>query len=167
MVDEVSSAPTEDKRLERLYDYTKFHIGIYLSFAGGLAALIGSLANDKAAAFFVALVGSPLLVGIALLLMMAAGACAGIVASSIAESRTFTEFSDAPQGPSWLRRGPTGRTWVALEHGFFWGSLIFILASILVSGQTARWLVSWKPPVPVAHQECTKSGTTNVPAPSK
>jgi hypothetical protein len=165
MVDEVLSAPVDDKRLERLYDYTKFHLGIYLSVAGGLAALIGSLANDKAAAFFVALVGSPILVGIALLLMMAAGACGGIVASSIAESKTFTEFSDAPQGPSWLRRGLTGRTWVALEHGFFWGSLVFLLASVLASGQTARWVMSWKPPTSGAHQECTQATGTSSTSP--
>jgi len=34
--------PVEDKRLERLYDYTKFHIGIYLSAAAGVAALLRS-----------------------------------------------------------------------------------------------------------------------------
>jgi len=37
--------PTErldDKRLDRLFKYTKFHIGIYLSAGGGLVALLGS-----------------------------------------------------------------------------------------------------------------------------
>jgi hypothetical protein len=48
----------EDKQLERLYDYTKFHIGIYLSSGGGLAALISAAAqHDKAPAFIACLIG--------------------------------------------------------------------------------------------------------------
>lgn len=37
----------EDKRLERLYDYTKWHLGIYLSVAGALTAATGFLAESS------------------------------------------------------------------------------------------------------------------------
>ena len=37
----------EDKRLDRLFEYTKFHIGIYLSAASGLVALIGLSAKPE------------------------------------------------------------------------------------------------------------------------
>ena len=133
----------QDKRLERLYDYTKFHIAIYLSAASGLAALISSLANDKAAQFLVALIGSPILVGAALILMMLAGACGGVVATSVTESRTFEEFWNYPQGPAWVPKRALlpGSRWVAWEHGFFWLSLVFLFLSLVLNPRTAEWLL--------------------------
>jgi hypothetical protein len=131
----------EDKRLERLYDYTKFHIGIYLSAASGLAALIGSLANNKGGEFLVALVGSPALLGLALLFMVLAGACGGVVATSVTESKTFEAFWSNPQGPSWWRTGPSGSRWVAAEHLFFWVSLTCLLLAVLLKATTLKWLL--------------------------
>ena len=37
---------SEDKRLDRLLDYTKFHIGVYLSAVGGMVS-IAALAGNK------------------------------------------------------------------------------------------------------------------------
>jgi hypothetical protein len=38
---------SDDKRLERLDDCTKFHIGLYLSAAAGLTGLISAVASGK------------------------------------------------------------------------------------------------------------------------
>jgi len=128
-----ASASTEDKRLERLYDYTKFHIGIYLSSAAGLAALLGS----KDAGWIIStLIGNQYLLYIAFFLMVLAGMCGGIVATSITECQSFNEFwSEKKHAPSTLKVWKAkGQNWVAREHGFFWASLIVLAASILI-----RW----------------------------
>ena len=137
----MTASTTEDKRLERLYDYTKFHIGIYLSAASGLAALIASIANDKAGTLLVDLVGSPLFLGMALLFMVLAGAAGGVVATSVTESRSFDEFWGQPQGPAWCKwPRPDGRKWVAVEHIFFWLSLLCLLIALLSKRATLNWL---------------------------
>lgn len=128
-----ASAPDEDKRLERLYDYTKFHIGIYLSAAAGLATLLGS----KDTGWIIStLIGNQYLLYFAFFLMVLAGMCGGIVATSITQCQTFNEFwSEKEHAPSTLKRWRAkGHSWVAREHGFFWASLIVLTASILI-----RW----------------------------
>jgi hypothetical protein len=130
----------EDKRLERLYDYTKFHIGVYLSAATGLTGLIGSIADKKAGQFLFDLVGAPPFLGLALVFMVLAGACGGVVATSITESRSFDAFWTKPQGPSWRRDGPLGKRWVEAEHLFFWASLASMLLAVLLKRRTLEWL---------------------------
>lgn len=119
----------DDKRLERLYDYTKFHIGIYLSSAAGLAALIGS---EKPGWLVAQLIGTQQFLYLALVCMVFAGMCGGVVATSTTESRTFVEFWNGEHGPATLpglKR--TGSQWVAREHGFFWASVLFTVASVI------------------------------------
>lgn len=132
--DSQASSPTskgpEDNRLERLYDYTKFHIGIYLSSAGGVAALLGS----KDAGWAVSeLVGNQYFLYAALAFMVLAGMCGGIVATSTTESLSFEEFWNGLHGPATLPFWKaSGRSWVAGEHGFFWLSLLLLAAAVLV-----------------------------------
>lgn len=137
-----ATSTQEDHRLERLYDYTKFHIGIYLSSAGGLTTAIATLASDeKKIAFIRILVGSPLFLGFALFFMIAAGACAGIVATSVTESKNFEMFWDNPQGPAWLKNGPKGSWWVGAEHFCFWLSLLCLIITILSKKNYLAWLM--------------------------
>jgi hypothetical protein len=120
----------EDKRLERLYDYTKFHIGIYLSTAGGVTALAASKDLDWIVA---KLIGFPPLLYVALVLLVFAGMCGGMVATSITKSLTFDEFWAKKHYPGKSSRlGATGETWVHNEHRFFWASLITLAAAILI-----------------------------------
>jgi hypothetical protein len=125
----------EDKRLERLFDYTKWHIGIYLSIGGATVTL---LASDKSAQVLSFLVGSKLLLGASLALMVVAGFAGGVIASSITTCKTFEEFWDHGQGPvEW--KAMKGRHWPKLEHLAFWASLAFLGAGILTpSGSPAR-----------------------------
>lgn len=138
----------EDKRLERLYDYTKFHIGIYLSSAAGLAALLGS----KDAGWIIStLIGNQYLLYLAFFFMVLAGMCGGIVATSITECQTFNEFwSEKEHAPSTLKKWKArGQSWVSREHGFFWASLITLAASILI-----RWPGPPTTPMRLAPAEC-------------
>lgn len=128
----MNTPATEDKRLERIYDYTKFHIGIYLSFASGVAALLGS---KEAGWFITTLIGNVYLLYASFGLLVIAGMCGGMVATSITESVSFSDFWDKdyapPTIPFWTGKG---KTWVAREHAFFWASLLMLAASILI-----RW----------------------------
>jgi hypothetical protein len=125
----------EDKQLARLYDYTKFHIGIYLSFAGGIAALLGS---QETGWFLSTLVKSnKYSLYAALVLMVLAGACGGVVASSTLECKTFHEFWNKDHGPQslpFLKRH--GSNWAMLEHAFFWLSLLVLGYAIAIGFAT-------------------------------
>ncbi len=145
-LDPVAKSTQDDKRLERLYDYTKFHIGIYLSAAGGLVALIGTLAkNQDKFAELRALIGAPPFLGLALACIILAGGCAGIVATAVTESKTFEDFWGGAQGPSWWAKGPRGARWVAAEHFFFWLSLVFVLLAVLANHNVLVWLTAFAP----------------------
>ena len=121
--------PQEDKQLARLYDYTKFHIGIYLSFAAGISALLGT---EKAGWFVSKLVAAntgPLYASLAF--MVLAGMCGGVVASSTIECRTFADFWAKPQGPQSIRfLRCQGKFWAMLEHLFFWLSLLLLAYAV-------------------------------------
>ena len=120
----------EDKQLDRLYDYTKFHIGIYLSSAGGLAALISLVAEGKVKQKdFATFVGMPGFLTVSFALMVLAGISGAIVATSTIESPTYEKFLTDKQGAYGIKPF-VGKTWVTLEHGFFWLSLTALVAAL-------------------------------------
>jgi hypothetical protein len=134
-----SGAASDDKRLERLFDYTKFHMSIYLSATGGLMTIV-SLAADKTS-FVGRLIGWPLGLLLALVSMLIAGVAGGVVASSATLSRTFEELWDSPQGPFSWRWFP-GRVWATIEHFSFWLSIALASASVLSAPAVIEWLWS-------------------------
>jgi hypothetical protein len=120
----------KDDRLERLYDYTKFHIGIYRSAAGGVATLLASKDADW---IISRLVGNQVLLYVAFVFLVTAGMCGGIVATSVTESLTFNDFWTKDHHPGRLSSlRATGKTWVHREHRFFWLSLLFLAGAILI-----------------------------------
>ena len=130
----------EDKRLERLFDYTKFHIGIYLSAGGALLTLIALAAEKDKATFVGKLVGSPPALAASLLSMLFAGACGGVIASASTQCNTYEEL--------WLgRHGPfgsqllKGKAWAGLEHGAFWLSVIAFCYAVLSAAAVHQWLL--------------------------
>jgi hypothetical protein len=131
----------EDKQLERLYDYTKFHVGIYLSAAGGLAALITTAAAGKLEQTFLkSIIGLHWALAIAFLLMVGAGAAGGVIATSTIESKTYLEFIETRQGAYGIKPFP-GKTWVAIEHACFWLSLIFLGVGVFSAEDVRNWIV--------------------------
>jgi hypothetical protein len=134
-----SSAPAEDKRLDRLLDYTKFHVGIYLSIGGGLVALIGASSKAEEKTFLKAFIGSPKALALALFFMVLAGLAGGIIASGCTQCRTFEELWRNRQGPYRLRL-LTGESWALVEHGSFWISLLLFTYAVLSAPAVCKWL---------------------------
>ena len=128
----------EDKRLDRLFEYTKFHIGIYLSIGGGIVAVLGSEKSE----FIRSLIGWPWALLCGLLCMFAAGIAGGLIASTCAQARTFDEVWTGPPklGPYVWQWRFAGREWAFIEHMAFWIGLVFIAASVLSSTSVKNFL---------------------------
>jgi hypothetical protein len=134
----------DDERLTRLLDYTKFHIGIYISAGGGLVALLASAAQAQnlgsTLEFLKGFVAQPWALALACLLMVIAGAAGGIIASCCTQYRTFEELWSKPQGPHTCPIF-TGKTWAFIEHGSFWLSFALASYSVLWSKHLWSWII--------------------------
>ena len=109
--------PGDDKRIDRLLDYTKFHVGIYLSIGGGIIALLGSRDQSD---YVKALIGSPTWLVIGLVLIVIAGIAGGTIASSCTHIRCFDTFWTKDKTGPFSVPIMTGRWWAYWEHGAFW-----------------------------------------------
>jgi hypothetical protein len=106
------------EQLKLLMDYTKFHIGIYITLCTGLIAV---LSVDNLKDYFVPF--QPYLFA-TLVLFAIAAAFGGLVGSSLPMFNTYEEFKDAKLGPFNAKWIPA--QWCThLEHLFFWlGALV-------------------------------------------
>jgi hypothetical protein len=114
---------SEFEQLKLLFDYTKFHIGLYTTIAtifGGLFA-----ASDKAPISF-----SPTLLFCSVIFICLAGVGGGVIASSIPAYRSYRTFWDSRIGPFWFR-GMKAEYWTYLEHGAFWAAVVLAILSII------------------------------------
>ena len=118
------------KKLELLYDYTKFHIGLYLILTSGYITLATSKIGRKDALPIL----QPALVWIAVFLFMVAGIAGGVIASGIPQSKSSSadEFLKEKIGP-WSTAFLPARVWVYIEHTAFWLGLIFAVLSFVFS----------------------------------
>jgi hypothetical protein len=118
------------KKLELLYDYTKFHIGVYLILTSGYITLATSKIGRKDALPIL----QPALVWIAVVLFLVAGIAGGVVASGITQSKAGSadEFLKENIGP-WSTALFPARAWVYIEHTAFWLGLIFAVLSFVFS----------------------------------
>src|SRR5690348_653242 len=114
--EEAPPAPGDDGRLDRLFNYTRFHIGIYLAIGGGIAALFGS---SKSFTEVSKMIGSPSALLGGLLFMAIAGLAGGIVASTTTVHRSLDDMWEAETGP-WDWPLFKARRWAAIEHTAFW-----------------------------------------------
>lgn len=120
------------EQLKLLFDYTKFHIGLYTTLVTLLIALI-SLGSEELVFLQRASLAATTVC------FVLAGACGGVIASNIPYYTTLSAFRAASFGPRWLwkkesqtARADTGNrgyamypslygpTWATLEHLFFW-----------------------------------------------
>jgi len=115
------------KSLVLLFEYTKFHIGLYLTltaaYLGAATATIsGSTLFDLTEIFVI----------IAVVAIVLAGMCAGVIASSITQtkSRSTEEFLKTQIGPTGLTHfNNHAGWWVCWEHRLFWVGLISAVVS--------------------------------------
>ncbi len=123
----------ELKRLELLYDYTKFHIGMYVTLISAVFALIGLdfLSNEN-----LHLMKWHLLVG--LIGLSLAGVFGSLVASSVpmTNAKSFDLFMAEKVGPWWAKWISVERA-VYTEHTCFW----LAMAALLTGALRMIWLV--------------------------
>ena len=119
----------ELEKLKLLFDYTKFHIGLYTTVAtifGGLFA-----ASDKIPFKF-----HPDLLLASVIFMCIAGWAGGTIASSIPGYSSYTTFWSAPIAPMRLP-GFKAEYWTYIEHISFWIAVVLALLSIIASSRAA------------------------------
>jgi hypothetical protein len=130
------SASEPDKRLDRLFDYTKFHMSLCLSASGALVTVIASA--DKSDVIK-NLIGQPKALAAALVSMLTAAMAGGVIASSSSSCLRFEDFWNIAHGPFALRCFK-GRTWAAIEHVAFWLSVALIVVAVLSKPSVLHWL---------------------------
>lgn len=112
-----------DEQLKQLFDYTKFHIGMYTTL---VAAIIGVFANSSLNTQYSNLIP---FVKVTVILFGIAGAAGGLVASSIPFFTSFDAFSKAKLGPWSLQIIPS--VWcMHVEHTAFWVGCLTIIAGL-------------------------------------
>jgi hypothetical protein len=108
------------KQLKMLLDYTKFHIGFYLTFAGIAVALV-QLKIVKLAVLVPSFVG-----------LLAAGIAGGVIGSSIPLYDSFDGFKKDELGFWGIRIMPFEQ-WARLEHLGFWFAILWGIGAILLT----------------------------------
>lgn len=124
----------EFKSLELLYDYTKFHIGLYLTLTASYVTVatikVAEASGGKATQFLET--NRPLMV-LAVLCFLVAGLAAGVIASSITQhlGGSSNDFLERELGPWHLKWGK-GLYWTWWEHTAFWLGILAATLSIML-----------------------------------
>jgi hypothetical protein len=124
-----AQAHAQQRSLELLFDYTKFHIGVYLSLTAAYITVATAKINEKPLLSL-----TPGWFLLAVLGFMIAGLAGGVLASSITQTETGSArgFLQEPIGPwHWKRLHFSGRNWTYIEHTSFWVGLISAVLSFL------------------------------------
>jgi hypothetical protein len=118
-----ASAPINHnlEQLKLLFDYTKFHIGLYTTLA---AALVATLGSNSAKNWEV----NRWLIAAAVVCIAFAGVFGGIVAASLPALTKSDNLWGEKTGPYGIKRVEV-RTWTYLEHSAFWLAIILVLVA--------------------------------------
>jgi hypothetical protein len=122
------------KSLELLYDYTKFHIGVYLTLSASYitVATVKIPALKGSAEHLLAV--NPCWMALAVVCFLLAGLAAGIIVSSITQYAEggSAEFLETEIGPWDAKRiHLRARYWTYIEHTSFWVGLLAAIGSII------------------------------------
>ena len=125
-----------DEQLKHLFEYTKFHVGMYTTL---IAAIVALFAGDvmKNSAYITMI---PFL-GVSVVFFLFAGMCGGLVASSIPFFTSFQEFKAAKLLP-WstrtdLQKGIPSMRCAHWEHFFFWCGCLAAVVGLIISLRVA------------------------------
>jgi hypothetical protein len=119
------SLPPKDPIVERVYDYTKWHIALN----GAVLALVaGGIASGQLPKF-------PPLLLISVMFLIFAGIAAGTVASSLSRLERWDGFLQKklyPLVPDSRNKGLTVQCWMDIQHASLWIAIVwgFIVAII-------------------------------------
>jgi len=120
-IDAAAEAALKQKSIELLYDYTKFHIGVYLTVAGAyLTAAFATVNNSPVLPLNLYFLGP------AVFFTMVAGFAGGVIVSSLTQWQGggSKEFLCSDIGP-WDFKRLRGKAiyWTYVEHTAFWSGL--------------------------------------------
>jgi len=100
------------EQLKLLFEYTKFHIGLYTGLGAALIAAMGGKDPFLPASFAIPFTITVFFLGVA-------GLSGGVIASHIPHFDKFVTFSNQPIG-FWGWAPLTYNGWARLEHLAFW-----------------------------------------------
>ena len=109
------------EQVKLLFDYTKFHIGVYTTIATILVAVINTEWGKS-------LQLSKPLVWTAIILIAVAGVAGGTIASSLPHYDTLDCFMSSWIGPYRFTL-MTGEVWTYVEHTSFWFAAAAIVSA--------------------------------------
>ena len=124
------------EQLKTLYDYTKFHIGLYGTLLAGFMGVSGFAAGHLSRTSLLGL-------KLATFLLLIAAMSGGVVASSIVdvyqnyglwkEDAGLEKFWTTAIGPfngKWM----FAKTWWRIEHTAFWIAVLIVVGGFLLKG---------------------------------
>lgn len=119
----MSPEERELEKLKLLFDYTKFHIGLYAAVATIFGALV---AAEHGPFTFV-----PWLLFLSVIFICVAGLAGGLIASSIPGSDGYSDFWGEKIRPYWWPgSGLKPLCWTYIEHTAFWIAVILAVLSV-------------------------------------
>jgi hypothetical protein len=110
-------------RVKLLFEYTKFHIGVYLTLASIILGILGLKPPTSVSASMTLLIAGAVLFAIA-------GMAGGIIVSRLTQVTTYNEFWQKKTGPFWWDWLP-GQCWTYIEHTSFWLGFASLAAAFL------------------------------------
>ena len=124
-IEATAALAARQKGLELLFDYTKFHIGLYLTLTASYIAVAAANIDKKP----ILTLRCSFLFWAAVVAFMIAGLAGGVIASSITqtEARSTEAFLKSKIGPwewKWKWVYFAARKWTWIEHTSFWVGLI-------------------------------------------
>jgi hypothetical protein len=119
-----SDAAHDYEKVKLLFDYTKYHIGIYITLGTILVGVLGL--HDKTPLHFCGL-----FIWMSIGFIAIAGLAGGIIASTLPESDSLPRFFALRTGP-WGLKLLSGRAWTMVEHTTFWVGLVVGLTAFLI-----------------------------------
>jgi len=125
----VSTESRDLEKIEMVYDYAKFHIGLYASVIAASIA-IGKIQGGETSPGSLLKVASMVGVGC----VLAAGACGAMVAVNTPDllHKSYFEFKSTKL-TALTKITMRVENWLCWEHRFFWAGLLLILATTLIA----------------------------------
>jgi hypothetical protein len=116
------------EQLKLLFDYTKFHIGLYAAVATIFATLVTAKGlSDKQQLFSF----NRRLLFLSVFFLCIAGLAGGVVAGTIPYRKNIDDFLNSPTAPLREGWGLRGSIWTKIEHVSFWlAVLVAFLAGV-------------------------------------
>jgi hypothetical protein len=115
------------EQVDKLYDYTKFHIGLYTALITAVTTVLGLTATEQPGVERRDI--APFLV-VTLFFLVIAGMAGGVIGSTLSldSEAVRNDKKIGPLDKCWF----TARTWAHLEHWAFWLGICSTILGVVV-----------------------------------